>query len=581
VAARTACFLGLTCAAALAWLLVTAFQASRDLQPWPAQVQALEAAVRHHDEPAARVSAYRLRRAAESAHARTSGPLWSLAERLPRLGEPVRTTRGITSAVDRLAEGALPAALAAARIDPGVVLQGGHIDLTTLGSLAPALTRADVTVAAADTDLNGLPHVPWLPPLDRARTTLSAKLHLLHEQLHPVALVSELAPGLLGTDGPRRYFLAFQTNAEARGTGGLVGAFGVLVADHGRVTIERLGDNRELAYSPRPVTALGPEFDARYDAFASTRLVENSNITPHFPYAAKIWAAMWERQSGERVDGVIATDPVALSYVLSAIGPVTLTSGQVIRASQVVELTESAAYQRFDGANENRKAYLQQISAAVVQRLLTSAGGSSPAGKIGELAAQLVRAAGERRLLLSSSRPDEEALLEQASVGGAVPDVSQPYAGVILNNAGGNKLDYYLDRAVTYSAGDCGTSSRDSAVVVRLHNAAPAGGHGLSDFVARRVDGRTGRGVDHLLVSLYATRGAQLTAADIDGRPVGVVPQAERGHPVFTADVEVPAQRTVTVTYHLREPAATGDPLVPVQPLVRPMHVVTNVPRCG
>ena len=47
------------------------------------------------------------------------------------------------------------------------------------------------------------------------------------------------------------------------------------------------------------------------------------------------------------VDGVVAIDPVALSYVLGAVGPVTMPDGEVVTKDNVVELTESTAYSPF------------------------------------------------------------------------------------------------------------------------------------------------------------------------------------------------------------------------------------------
>ena len=39
---------------------------------------------------------------------------------------------------------------------------------------------------------------------------------------------------------------------------------------------------------------------------------------------------MWEQQSGTTVDGAIAIDPVALSYILGAVGSVTMPDGETI-----------------------------------------------------------------------------------------------------------------------------------------------------------------------------------------------------------------------------------------------------------
>ena len=50
-----------------------------------------------------------------------------------------------------------------------------------------------------------------------------------------------------------------------------------------------------------------------------------------------------------------------------------------------------------------------------------------------------------------------------------------------------------------------------------------------------------------LLVSYYATRDALLVAATLDGVPATAAPQLERGHPVFTLAVEIPAGRRRTL----------------------------------
>ena len=65
--------------------------------------------------------------------------------------------------------------------------------------------------------------------------------------------------------------------------------------------------------------------DAEQQQIYSTRLgkyMQDVNLTPDFPTAAATAQAMWERKTGQRVDGVISMDPVALGYVLDATGPV-------------------------------------------------------------------------------------------------------------------------------------------------------------------------------------------------------------------------------------------------------------------
>jgi hypothetical protein len=50
---------------------------------------------------------------------------------------------------------------------------------------------------------------------------------------------------------------------------------------------------------------------------------------------------------------------------------------------------------------------------------------------------------------------------------------------------------------------------------------------------------------------------------------------------VYTIDVELPRGTSRTVVLHLKEPAATGAPIVPRQPLVRPLHVTLDDAVCS
>ncbi len=52
---------------------------------------------------------------------------------------------------------------------------------------------------------------------------------------------------MLGAQGTRRYMMAFENNAEARGLGGLPGAYAILRADHGKVSFERFGTDNDFA----------------------------------------------------------------------------------------------------------------------------------------------------------------------------------------------------------------------------------------------------------------------------------------------------------------------------------------------
>jgi hypothetical protein len=383
-------------------------------------------------------------------------------------------------------------------------------------------------------------------------------------------------PALLGGERPRRYLLVFQNNAEARGTGGLPGLYAVLAADGGRITVRTLGSNTDLRGADRMPVDLGPEYAARWGQ--DPAIWANSNLDPSFPNAARIWLALWQRQTGQRLDGALATDPVAVGYLLAATGPVRLPTGEQVTGGNVAPLTMSQVYARF-APGEPQNGFLRTVARSAVSALL-----ASPARPRALLDA-LARAGRERRLVIYSSRPAEERDLVAAGLGGTLPDGAGSYAYVVVNNVAGNKMDYYLRRSVSYAGGRCLAGQRDSRITIRFGNAAPAGDT-LPAYVTQREDTGVTRAQSAApdsvvaLVSVYGPRQAGVVRATLDGQrlDVGALPAA--GRPVWSFPLVVPPGRWRTVVLDIREPGSAAAPVVPVQPLVQPQTVGTSLLPC-
>ena len=419
-----------------------------------------------------------------------------------------------------------------------------------------------------------VPEANFIGAVNDARTSLVDQTTELTSLLENTALAARLAPTMLGADGPRNYFIGFQTNAEARGTGGLLGGYGIVRVDDGAARVDTLGRNSELGVDNSPID-LGPDFANLYGMSRPTTDIRNSNLSSHFPYAAQIWQSLWKQESnGEVVDGAIAIDPIALSYVLKVVGPVTIPDGEKVTADNVVELTESTAYVRFADDNNARKQYLQTIAALVVDKMTGNI--SSPSALLDALG----RGVSEGRIAVWSSHPEEQELLATTPLGHTVPTDEAPFASVVINNQAGNKLDYYLTRSISYTADSCEGDTRSSKVIVSLTNNTPAGD--LPDYVDGMVANprKLPQGTNMAAVSLVATQGAKLENVGVGGKIAFSATGQELGHPVFMTLAEIPKGQTVDVVFNLTEPTTAGDVRVPVQPLVDSPELNIEVPTC-
>ncbi len=558
----------------LAWLAYEALTAKSNLESTRDAANSAKNALLDGDVPGAQAAAAEASESADKAQNAASSLPFTIAAAIPVLGSPLETIVEITDVVRGLAVDVLePAAQASASISPDNVIEGGgRVNLQSLTEAEPIL--AETSAAAQDlyAQAQAIEAPAYLGVVDDARVQLENQTHDLSGLLTNTYTASRIVPSMMGADGPRSYFLAFQTNAEARGTGGLLGGFGIVRADNGTARVDTLGSNRELEFAEQPID-LGPEYNALWGPRNTTTDFRNSNASPHFPYAGQIWTSMWAEQTGEKLDGAVATDPVALGYILDATGPITLADGEVISGDNVVEVTLSTAYARFGEDQLARKNYLQEISQAVVSKMTT---GVAPTRKLLDAVG---RAGSEGRISVWSADPAEQEILAGTKVGHTLPDDPAPYANVIVNNAGGNKLDYYLTRDISYTAESCTGPTRRSTVTATLTNTVNS--DGLTQYVASTFQPGVPYGTNESIAYLYGTQGAKITGMKVDGvNAFSVQKGTEQGRPVQAAYVTIPPGESSTVTWELEEPSVSGEATVPVQPLVDTPTISIDLPQC-
>ena len=563
------------------WLGITALSAKTSLeQARESAQQVKDALLKGNSEEAAQRAQTALTQA-QSAQSATRSVPWRIAAAVPFLGSPFKTGQQISDVVVGLSSDILkPAAEAGIGLSPTKLYQNGRVDVQLLRQQEPELVRLSADATRLDEQAAAIPPAGFVAPLNTARTQLQNQTAEVASLLNNTALAARIGPSMMGADGPRTYVMAFQTNSEARGTGGLLGGFGVLRFDNGKPTVDTLAPNTDLLGASAAGLDLGPEFNELYGASRPFTDFRNSNQSAHFPYAAQIWKTMWERQANEKVDGVIALDPVALSYILGAVGPVTMPDGEVINQDNVVEITQWKAYIRFPTRSDQpaRKRYLQDIANGVVKKMTGQV--NSP----GQLLEALGRAVSQRRIMVWSGSSDIQKVLEETPLGHIIPDDAAPYANVVINNFGGNKMDYYLRRDIEYAADKCDGDVRNSTITVRLSNAASeplpdyaAGQWGLPTDLPIKVP----RGSMVSSVRLLATQGATLENVTSNG--MRIVPNretVERGHPSFEVQVVIPPGQSGELIFQLREPTSPGEPRVPVQPLIDSPEPKIEVPAC-
>lgn len=468
---------------------------------------------------------------------RLGNPAVSVARLLPVLGPNLAAARDLV----RLSTSVAEAGAGVARAAPAQLqIEGGVVPVADIAASAPALSRAAATLQAGQAVLGNIDRAYLVAPLRRAVTELDGRLARATADAEMAATAAEVVPAIFGVDGPRRYFVAVQNNAELRATGGLIGNFGELVADQGQVRLEsfeRIGALVERGRGGWPLDA-GPDFLARYERFGVHRTWQSINLSPDFPTVGRLISTAYPASGGRPVDGVVAIDPVGLAALLRLTGPIEVAGWpEPLSAANVVPVTLHHAYQQLDQGD--RVDLLGEVAVATMGALTGGALGSPTV--IGEALGPAVR---DGHLMVYLTRPEEQSLAERFGASWALPDPRSDTLLVVNQNAGATKIDFFLSRRVAYDlrlspSGD-GAVGVEGTLAVAMRNAAP--GSGLDRYVIGPSLDDVAPGTNRTYLSVYTPLG--VTAAALDGVPVAVESERELGRSVYSAFVDVPAGAT-------------------------------------
>ena len=490
------------------------------------------------DQEGAAVTLARAQENAAEARAHTRGPGWWLTSQIPGVGPNVRAVRVVADVTDRLAGDVLPGVVeATATLRPeNLRPRDGRVDLRPIEEVAPAVVAADRLLQVEARRVSRLGVDDLAPQIAGPVTRMQIELARAADLSDQASRAVRLLPPMLGSEGPRSYLLLFQNNAEPRATGGIPGSFAVVRARDGRISIGRQGDASTIGGFDRPVVPLSPDERALFGTGLAV-YPQDVNFTPDFPRSAQIMRTMWTQRHGLKVDGVASTDPVALSYLLEGTGPIEVAGG-TLTADNAVDLLLSDVYREIpDPAAQN------VFFASVARKVFDAV--ASGQGEPRAVLDGLVRGAGEHRLLLWSSVPEEQRLIAATSLSGELLTKPRPTprVSVFLNDGTGNKLGYYLDYDVSLTPSRCQGQRQVLDLRVDLRSRVPAGGRGLPDYVADSVAGAA-RGSLRLNVLVYAPVDGYLESAALGDEELDLPTVEHEGRRLLQVTVELaPGQR--------------------------------------
>ena len=479
---------------------------------------------------------------------------------------PARLLPGIAPnirAVEDLAKDAralsTQAAKLAGRVDVGSLRPvGGKVDLAAYRALSPDVIATRAPLAVLKKTRDSVARDPWVAePLKAKVRRFDEHLKRLDTDLETLDEALRFVPNLLGGSGTRHYLLVLPTPSEARGSGGLVGNYGEIVATDGKFELTKFGRNRDLEDNgtPRVLRKLQAPADyvARYTKFGAAFTWANMTMTPSFPAAAEAMANHYPQSGGVNVDGVISADPIALAAFLALLGPLNLPSWpEPLTAENAAGILLHDSYVSLAADKSERLTLLADTASGVWSKLTTS---EVPEPAV--FAKVLGPIARGRHLQMWMRDVKEQQYLGSLRIDGSVPPIAGDSFGVVVNNASANKIDWFLHRTVDYRVEFDPTVGTATAVAtVTLRNDAPSAGE--PDYVIGNdvQDIKLPKGGSRQYVSLYSA--LPITSWEVDGLAFPFEREKEVGRLVASGWIVIAPKSSVTMTVRLSGAVPNG-----------------------
>ena len=457
------------------WVGLDMLAVRSSLQAAHASLGELQRSLADVDLDAAQGSLQDAREEIEDASRRSGRFTWSVAAVTPVVGPSVQVVREVVEVAD-LATHIADTAVRDGRelLGDGVEIEvvDGRIDLTPLVEAQALLGSLPIDDLAEARDALATPRDRWLPV--QVREGRSDTLTLADDAITTLErgrALTEALPAFLGAEEPREYFVGFQTSAELRGTGGLIGYWGVLGVDDGQVSFGQTEDYdpfddaqdpegetrteriRTIGLAGQNPPDVDPAFLARYGRFAAARSFPNINLDPDLPTTARAMLELFEFQTDRRLDGVILLDAPGLQGMLEATGPTLPVPADVAEAFDLDDGLPTDEFARFVTADiyetlgfefsAERNDALRRIGDAAFLQIFDGRWDSQ------RMASAVVDATNQRHLqVYTTDEPVQQALHAVGATGALeLPDDADQFA-VVANNAVGGKQDVHLGHEV-------------------------------------------------------------------------------------------------------------------------------------
>lgn len=416
--------------------------------------------------------------------------------------------------------------------DPKVVYESAQLDLKS----------ARERLGSVSLKLGGVVEKGDMPGyLESRMIDLRRKLEEYLVVVDRAEAAAVLLPQITAVDGKKSYLVVMQNNMELRPTGGFIGSYAKLDFENGRIRNIKVDDVYNLDGNLKEKVA--PPAEIRSDLGQQNWYLRDANFEPDFPTSARQIEFFYNKEAGERVNGVIGMDLSAAAKLLNAVGGVELAEyGERVNGGNLFERVVTHAEVNFFPGSQAKRNYLTALSNELFNRIFFLSEQNWP-----EIIRAINSSLEEKHLLVYLDDPQLFSYATAQNWGGVMPrgseseSVTKDFLAVNEANMGANKANYYLVRSSKLATSFSKEGQINHSLRIKYVNNSPS-----DVFPAGKYKNR---------VRVYVPIGAKLNKAyfgDVDVTTL-IVPFNDYDRTGFSVliEVEPKTEKTLLINYQL------------------------------
>lgn len=496
-----------------------------------------------------------------SMHDTVNGPAWTIASFIPVYGDDIKFVRGIMDQANTLAQDAmLPACEQLEDFHLDNLLSDEAVNLPALKDLVATVQDIEPVVSSSINAIDALPE----PHIGKIRELMSKVTEPMGSAKTALSNINEIAPFLpqmLGEEGTRTYLLMAQQNAEMRATGGLSGSIGPLIVENGKFSVgEFVAGSTDFSAEANMYGEVTAEEDALFTNRMATRITD-TNFNPDFPRVAHFAKGLYEAGTGQKIDGVIAIDPVFLQYLLALAGSVDV-EGINVNGDNAATIMLHDAYNML--SVEQTDQFFSGVAGLAFKQIM---------GNLGEVGFSslfdvLGRGVAEHRFLVWMENPEEEEAMTLMGCSGALKDdPGEPELGVYFADETWSKISWYFSSNTHVDEGvkNAGGTTSYHVTTTMSNNLTLAEAANQADYITGYHPNKKDRTGMFMHVYLVAPAGGSISNISTEGGDFSPQPFAEMPYnqwTFFTASPVLAGGETITISYDVIVSAKAKQPLM-------------------